>query len=218
MDQTYLPTLVPAAPAAASVSPSRLRLLTELQRNRGTGMTVDELSETLSVSHNAVQQHLTALQRDGLVRVSATRATGGRPGRAYAPTEAGLELFPRRYAQLADGLLRHSRQLFGAEGLERLLESLAAEAAEACSRRLEGLSGDARLEAVVGLLNELGYDATLNADGSVTAHNCVFHQLTRSSNEICRYDRALLGAILGGGVDHDSCIADGHACCRFRPA
>lgn len=100
MEHTYLPTL---APTAASVSPSRLRLLTELQRNRGTGMTVDELSESLSVSHNAVQQHLTALQRDGLVRISATRATGGRPGRAYAPTEAGLELFPRRYAQLAEG-------------------------------------------------------------------------------------------------------------------
>ncbi len=215
MDQSYLPTL---APAAATVSPSRLRLLAELQRNRGTGMTVDELSESLSVSHNAVQQHLTALQRDGLVRVAATRATGGRPGRAYAPTDAGLELFPRRYAQLADGLIRHSRELFGTEGLERLLESLAAEAAGSCEQRLTGLSGKARLEAVVGILNDLGYDATLNADGSVTALNCVFHQLTRAGREVCRFDRALLGTLLGAEIDHDACMADGQACCRFRPA
>lgn len=215
MDRTYLPTL---APATTSVSPSRLRLLAELQRNRGAGMTVDELSASLAVSHNAVQQHLTALQRDGLVEVTATRATGGRPGRAYAPTEAGLELFPRRYAQLADGLIRHSRELFGAEGLERLLESLAEETAESCEQRLKGLTGKARLEAVVAILNELGYDATLNSDGSVTAHNCVFHQLTRAGREVCGFDRTLLGTLLGAGVDHDSCIADGHACCKFRPA
>ncbi len=215
MDQTPLPTL---PSAAASVSPSRMRLLAELMRNRSDGMTVDELSELLAVSHNAVQQHLTALQRDGLVKVTATRATGGRPGRAYAPTEAGLEVFPRRYAELADALLRHSLALFGEEGQERLLGAMAAEAAKDSEQRLTGLEGRERLVEVVAILNEIGYGATVNEDGSVTALNCVFHKLTRSSRAVCRFDRELLGTLLGVEIAHDACIADGHDCCRFRPA
>lgn len=214
MDQNRLPTL---PQATISVSPSRLRLMTELLRNRGTGMTVDELSDSLSVSHNAVQQHLTALQRDGLVMVAATRATGGRPGRAYAPTDAGLELFPRRYAQLADGLIRHSRELFGSEGLERLLDALALEMATACEAQVAGLEGAERLAAVVAILNDLGYDAVVNPDGSVSALNCVFHQLAKAGTDVCRFDHTLLRTLLGSDIAHDACIADGESCCRFRP-
>ncbi len=214
MDQNLLPTL---PPATTSVSPSRLRLMTELFRNRGTGMTVDELSDCLAVSHNAVQQHLTALQRDGLVKVMATRATGGRPGRAYAPTDAGLELFPRRYAQLADGLIRHARELFGADGLERLLDALALEMAAGCELQMAGLSGAERLAAVVAILNDLGYDAVMNEDGSVSALNCVFHQLAKSGTDVCRFDHTLMRALLGSDIAHDACIAAGESCCRFRP-
>lgn len=215
MDQILLPTLSPATP---NVSPSRLRLLAELLRKRTMGMTVDELSDSLAVSHNAVQQHLTALQRDGLVMVKATRPTKGRPGRAYAPTEAGLELFPRRYAHFADSLLRHSLELFGEEGQERLLDAIATEAVAGCDERLAGLEGEDRLHEVVAVLNELGYAATVNEDGSVTALNCVFQHLTRNSRAVCRFDRELLSSLLGSHIEHDACIADGHDCCRFRPA
>src|SRR5690625_7578974 len=109
------------APAAGRLSEPRLRLMRELLGSRTTGRTADELVEALSSSRNAVSQQLSALERDGYVSVLELRSTGGRPSRAYTLTDAGLEVFPRQYARIADSLLRHTEELFGEEGLERLL-------------------------------------------------------------------------------------------------
>ena len=72
-----------------------MRLLRELLGARATGLTVDELADALVVSRNAVQQQVTALEREGLGSVRALRSTGGRPSRAYDLNDDGLELFPR---------------------------------------------------------------------------------------------------------------------------
>src|SRR5688572_3216450 len=94
-----LPALMPAP---ARLSESRGRLLRELLGAPVSGLTADELADALAVSRNAVQQQLTALQREGLVAVSELRSTGGRPSRAYTLTDSGLELFPRHYARMAE--------------------------------------------------------------------------------------------------------------------
>src|SRR5690606_5213909 len=117
MDQAS--THAPDPATSARLSDSRWRLLREVLRHRDAGRTVEELAEAMEVSRNAVQQHVTALERDGLVRVLELRSTGGRPGRAYTLTEAGLEVFPRSYAHMADGLLRHVRRAYGEAGLNR---------------------------------------------------------------------------------------------------
>src|SRR5690606_1584857 len=175
-------TLSPAATTAATparpvarVSESRMRLLTELSRHRGAGRTIEELSTALAVTRTAVQQHLTALERDGLVSLLALRSTGGRPSRAYTITVAGLELFPRGYARLASQLLRHSRELFGEEGQAALLDDMADDLAEQMRGRLAGKSRTERVDEVVKILNELGYDASLSESGGIAARNCVFH-------------------------------------------
>lgn len=179
------------------------------------GRTVEELAASLEVSRNAVQQQLTALERDGLIRVLGRRSTGGRPSRTYTLTEAGLELFPRRYALLAESLLRNTEELFGPEGLNRLLKRMADELAAEMAPRLTGKAGVARLREVVKILNELGYDAYLDENGHVAAANCVFHKLARARTAICGFDRMVLAHLLGGEVDHSSCIAEGHVACVF---
>lgn len=213
-----LPNLTPShsnLPAASQVSEARLRLLREVLHERVNGSTVEELAASLEVSRNAVQQHVTALERDGLLQVLGRRSTGGRPSRTYTLTEAGLELFPRRYALLADSLLRHAEELFGVDGLNRLLKKMADELAVQMAPRLANKVGEARLREAVKILNELGYDAHLDDNGHVAAVNCVFHKLARSRGAVCRFDRMILAHLLGGDVDHSSCIAEGHGACVF---
>ncbi|HET8986613.1 MAG TPA: helix-turn-helix domain-containing protein [Trueperaceae bacterium] len=198
------------------VSESRLRVLSELLRHRGTGRTIEELSSALAVTRTAVQQHLTALERDGLVSRLTLRSTGGRPGMSYTITTAGLELFPRGYARLAESLLRHSRALFGEDGQAALLDSMADELAGEMQGRLAGTTGSERVDAVVTILNELGYDADRSATGGIAASNCVFHQVAVSERAACRFDKRLLSGLLATDVEHTSCIVDGRDCCQFE--
>lgn len=196
---------------------SRIRLLRELLDNRLVGMTADELADSLGVSRNAVQQQLTALERDDLVEVLELRSTGGRPSRAFTITETAMELFPRHYSKIAGALLRHTRDLFGEEGLERLLAEMADEATAELMPRLEGLSAEERVKEVVKILDELGYGAYLDEDGNVAAVNCVYHRLAQTTNAVCQYDTYVLQRLLGTGFNHTSCIRDGEPVCVFAP-
>lgn len=194
-----------------------MRLLRELLSNRASGRTADELADLLAVSRNAVQQQLSALEREGMVDVLELRSTGGRPSRVYTLTDAGLELFPRHYARMAESLLKHTQQLFGDEGLMALLKQMASELLEDVGPRLEGKNGNERLHEVVQILDELGYGAYLDDDGNVRAINCVFHQLAQTSNAVCQYDALVLRSLLGSDFDHLACMRDGRAACVFAP-
>lgn len=205
----------PPLPVGANLSEARRRLLGEVMRRRQDGRTVEELAEALAVTRTAVQQHVTALERDGLLRVAGQRSTGGRPSRAYTLTETALELFPRSYARLADDMLRTVRELYGEEGLERMLVTMAEDLAAELAPRLSGKAGAERLTEVAAILSELGYEAHVDAKGRLRAVNCVFHQLARSSPAVCRYDHVLLAALLGEDVQQLSCITDGKAACVF---
>ena len=209
-------TATHTAKPVTGVSESRLRLLSELLRRRGAGMTIEELSTALAVTRTAVQQHLTGLERDGLVSCLSLRSTGGRPSRSYTITNAGLELFPRGYARLAESLLRHSRELFGEDGQTAILNNMADELASEVLVRLEGKSPAERLDEVVLVLNELGYDATRSETGGIAASNCVFHQVALSDRAACRFDRRLLSTLLAADVEHTSCIVEGRDCCQFE--
>lgn len=216
MDENRV-TLPALTPPPLRLSESRMRLLRELLGARVTGLTVDELADAVVVSRNAVQQQVSALEREGLVSVLELRSTGGRPSRAYALTDAGLELFPRHYARMAEALLRHTQELFGEEGLEKLLVQMAAELTAEVAPRLEGKEGEQRVREVVSILDDLGYGAYLDENGNVHAVNCVFHQLAQSSDAVCRYDAMVLRNLLGSDFDHLACMRDGRASCVFSP-
>ena len=194
---------------------SRSEILRALLRNKA-GLTLDELGEALGISRNAIRQHVDVLERDGLVRVAGRRtATGGRPSRAYGLTEEGLETFPRQYDGLAAGLLETVRDDLGDEALEALLARMAHDVATAEQDALAALPEPARREAVVALMNRLGYDARVTPDGSIVAVNCVFHKLAAKTRAVCRYDERLLSALLGYGVRLGGCMQDGANGCTF---
>src|SRR5690606_7870759 len=134
-------------------------VMLHLLRNREGGLTLDELAERVGVSRNAVRQHITALERDGLVRPVGLRRTGRRPSRAYGLTTLGGERFPRQYDRLALSLLEAIDDRLGHEAAEAVLDAMVEDLARVWLPELERLGPAERKERVVTLMNELGYHA-----------------------------------------------------------
>ena len=90
-------------------SRSRARII-ELLRRRDH--TVDELAAELSVTGNAIRQHLAQLQSEGLVEPSGIRRPpgAGKPATLYRVPDEAADKFSRAYAPvltaLVDELLR----------------------------------------------------------------------------------------------------------------
>ncbi|CUI06029.1 helix-turn-helix transcriptional regulator [Massilia antarctica] len=195
------------------------QLLKELLKNKA-GMTVDELSVPLSITRNAVRQHVAALLNDGLVIKAQTRASGGRPEQLYALSEQGHECFPRHYVWFAQLLVESVEREVGVDGMVARLEKMGTQVGTELLAQHPGLSDPVkRIEKLSTLMEQLGYDAHPAADGkgdAIEAHNCVFHTLAQRNPHVCRFDLALLGTFTGSTVEHQQCMAKGDQMCRFH--
>jgi predicted ArsR family transcriptional regulator len=173
------------------------------------------------VTRTAVRQHLASLMRDGLVEAGDTRPTGGRPERLYVLSPRGREEFPRRYSWFAQLLIEAMEREHGTSGLRLRLGRIAA-AVVAQLQQAAPVAGDrrAKVKALAGLMDGLGYDARTarDVDGApaIEADNCVFHELATKNPEICHFDLALLSSYTGSKVTLHECMARGGHVCRFR--
>jgi len=194
------------------------QLLRLLLRNK-PGMTVDELSAGLHVTRNAVRQHVTALQKDGLVATGPTRPSGGRPQQLFVLTDKGKEAFPRHYSWFARLVIEAIRREYGEEGLRERLARIGDEVAHQLRAGSKSPGGQSDIEQLASLMNELGYDARTAKDSStptIEADNCVFHELAMADPKVCEFDLALLAGYTGKDVVHQKCMARGDHVCCFR--
>lgn len=199
----------------------RQQVLLKALHAKKTGLTIDELASQLSITRTAVKQHLTALEQNGYVsRGSLRLVTRGRPGRSFQLTDRGVDLFPKQYSWFSSLLLGLLKAEEGGDGLAARLRDLARTIASQMKAQVNGLTGEARTEAITRIMNDLSYEAvvTPDADGimpAIKAHNCVYHHLAREYPEVCQFDLALLETLSGASVDHQECIVRGGNVCRF---
>lgn len=197
----------------------RKQLLRYLLRNK-SGASIDELAGAIGVTRTAVRQHLASLMRDGFVAPGKVRGTGGRPQQLFVLTEEGKEAFPRHYSWFAQLLVEEITKEHGVAGLRRRLGSIAsAVAAQSQWRPPPNASNREKVEAVAGMLDELGYDARMGKEAgspTIEADNCIFHELAMKHPDICHFDLALLSAYTGNKVELHECMARGGHVCRFR--
>lgn len=200
------------------------RLLGLLRRERD-GVTVDRLADRLAVSRNAVRQHLTTLERDGLVQRGATRPTGGRPEQLYQLSDKGLEQFPRKYSWFADFLIQAVKRSVGTAGLRDTMREMGESAATQLGASQLGAAGGAadtlatKVQRLAGAMTELGYEAEAATDQptpTIKASNCLYHHLAAAHPEVCEFDLALLRGATGAEVEHAECMVRGGQVCRFR--
>lgn len=195
-------------------------LLSLLLRNKG-GLTVDELSEQLAITRNAVRQHLAALEKDGLVAKDAVRPSGGRPEQLYILTEIGKEQFPRHYSWFAQLMVESIKHDAGESGLWERMAAMGTEvAAQLLRQHPELKTRQNKVEKLTEIMAQLGYNTQASvaekSTSMIEADNCIFHNLAAKNPEICQFDLALLSTFTDSKVDHQECMARGGNVCRFK--
>ena len=200
---------------------SRQQVLTHLLESK-SGASVDEVIASVGLSRTAVNQHLLVLEREGYVRRSAPRRTGGRPGRIYVLTEEGTNLFPKKYSWFSRILIQTLREQLGEEQLARYMYDLGVKMSAALIPRLVGKNRVERIDEIVRIMNETGFRAKTTACEKgdkiprVQCTNCVYHDLSKDYPEVCRFDIGFLSGLMGAEVEHQACMQRGNDVCRFR--
>jgi len=195
-------------------------LLKLLLKNKG-GLTLEELSEYLKITRNAVRQHVAALENNGIVTEGVTRPSGGRPEQLYVLTDEGKEFFPRNYSWFAQLMVESIAQESGVAGLRERLGTMGKGVAQQLLSQNSVLkTREQKVEKLSEVMEELGYNTrsfAVNSDAlTIEADNCIFHNLAMKNPDICQFDLALLSTFTDSTVNHQECMAKGGNVCRFK--
>lgn len=198
----------------------RQQLLLKALLHRPKGLSIDQLAQELSISRNAVNQHLASLQKQRYVESALQSSTGGRPGRVYMLTPVGMELFPRHYSLFSRMLLRLVQQRLGDESLKECLADLGEQLSHEYKGRIQKKGSLVeQIKEVKLIMYELGYETELHENLAdpmeIVASNCVFHELAKDCKEVCELDISLLSSLLDSKVEHKECMVRGGQYCRF---
>ncbi|EQD31389.1 transcriptional regulator, partial [mine drainage metagenome] len=152
-----------------------------------------ELSEFLSINKTAVKEHMDSLERMGYVRGFFQKEKSGRPSKHYEITDKGIELFPKKYAELSTILLDEIQKTLGQDQLNGILAKVADRMVHQAGFSEENDRGNSREEKVsrlrgfVQALNRMGYYARMEVEGDtvrIIRHNCIFYELARTNSTV----------------------------------
>jgi predicted ArsR family transcriptional regulator len=207
---------MPVPPSkTGSLRGTRGRIVDLLRRS---ALTANEIARALGLTHNAVRNHLAALQLDGLVREGGLRQSGTRPAVVY-------ELVPRADSALSKAYIPFVAQLLRVLG-ERMSKAKLDDLMRTVGRRLAAewprLRGDLRqrLEAASLLLEELGALTEIEERGRgfvLRGYGCLLAEAVHGRPEVCRAMESLLAELLEVPV-RECCERGEHPRCCFEIA
>lgn len=199
-------------------------ILSHLKRSGGS--TVDNLAGEFGLARMTVRQHLTGLERDGLVESRDEKGKSGRPHMVFSLSDRGEELFPKRYDRLADLVLKEAALLTADEiaGLDEdgrkrlLLQKMVERVYLEHEGKLRAKSLPERVKLVADILREEGGLADWESAGEsfeIVDYNCVYRRVADSHPDVCDWHVSLLARLLGTEVECSQFMSQGAESCRF---
>ncbi len=195
---------------------TRMEVLELLRRRQAAS--AETISAQLGITPNAVRQHLTNLERDGLVQSQPVRSKRGRPSLMFSLTDKADAAFPKRYGQLATMILTEVSELGGPELVDTVFERIADRYANGIEAQMNGLSFDQKLDRVVEWIGRAGTLAEREEgpDGvRITIHNCPFRNTALKYPQVCTITPHLLVKLLDATVSQAASIHRRDPYCSF---
>lgn len=206
---------------------TKAEILALLKRNGGHS--VSELAAALELASVTVRQHLTHLEREGLVAADQQARPSGRSRYVFRLTaEAHAAAFPRRSDRLVELLVREiglleGRELEGLTPRQRtnlVLQRLAQRLADEYAPLLRAWPLRERVVFVTEVMHADGGFAEWEETEQgyeIRDFNCLFHRLLQGEGEgeVCEWHRSFLCRMLGTEVRLGPCPDGASQCCRY---
>lgn len=171
---------------------------------RSGGLTADDIATRLGLTRSGIRAHITAMERDGLVRRAGQRAGTTRPFHVFELTPEVEQLLSSAYIPLLTKLVDVFARALPAPQLERLLRQAGKSLAHELSagRRPAG-SLAARVAMASEMLNEhLGAMTRVEANGGYTIRGfgCPLAALTGNHRGVCLAMESLVAEVVRARV------------------
>jgi len=168
----------------------------------------DEAAAAAGIGRPLAAYHLDKLVELGLLSASYQRPAGrvgpgaGRPAKVYARSgrEFAVSVPPREYELAARLLAAAVDSDSGGQSRSILLDAARDFGTDLGARSRSGGTPElAARPAVEAVLREYGFEPCTSEDGSVELHNCPFHQLVASHQQlVCGMNLALMQGLISG--------------------
>ncbi len=196
---------------------TRQQILDYLRRHGRA--TVKDLDSYLSLTSTGVRQHLTVLEREGLVEAQEERGRVGRPALVYRLTEQGDALYPKSYDELANVLLEEVRELAGGQALQTLLRRVATRFADPYRERLENHPISERVHEASRIIGERGCLSECVQDGDdwlILQYTCPFPKVAGQNSCVCSLDVEFIRQLVGADARLTTSLLRDDRACTFR--
>ncbi|NHZ62494.1 helix-turn-helix transcriptional regulator [Massilia genomosp. 1] len=182
------------------------------------------LAQMLEMTPEAARQQVQKLVAAGLIEGRQQDAAGvGRPRQDWVLTDAGNRRFPDTHAQMTVQLIGSIRQLFGEEGLDKLVAQRENEARLLYRQACHGATVPERLAQLAEIRTEEGYMARIESDAQgwlLIEDHCPICVAARTCQGFCRSELQLFAEIAGPGasVTREQHVLEGATRCVYRIA
>ena len=201
--------------------PSRDRLL-YLLKSKGA-QTAGDIGAALGITAPGAQQNLAKLAASGLVRNADRKQARGRPKRYWSLTEKGHARFPDRHSALTVELLKSTEEVFGPEGLEKLIRHREKETLAAYRAEIDGRSTlREKVETLAAIRSREGYMADWSEPERnqfvLVENHCPICAAATLCQGLCRSELEIFQAVLGpdAGVERTDHVIAGARRCAYR--
>lgn len=203
--------------ATVQMQSTRQQILEYLQRHGRA--TVKELGKLLGLTSTGIRQHLTVLERDGLVDAREERGRVGRPTLVYSLTDKADAIFPKTYDALATILLEEVRATDGNERLHELLRKVAERMAEPYVELVQARPLPERVRETARILEEQGCLVDVRQDNGeyfIDEFTCPFPKVAQRDPAVCALHVDFVRALTAADTRLTQSLLRGERACTYR--
>lgn len=185
-------------------------------------MSAKMLSEKLNMTTMGVRQHLLLLEETQEIHFFDKKALRGRPTRFWKLTDKANHHFEDRHEELTVQLIISVREVFGEQGLDKLITQREATMQIKYQQAMSGLATiEQRLNILVSLRSEEGYMASAEQkDGCwwFLENHCPICAAATECNNFCRSELEIFQALFVdiASISRDEHIIDGARRCAYK--
>jgi predicted ArsR family transcriptional regulator len=177
------------------------------------------LAQAFDMTPEAARQQVQKLAASGMIEGRQEAIAGvGRPRQNWALTEAGNRRFPDTHAQLTVQLIGSIRQIFGEDGMDRLIAQREVDSRTLYAAARAGRTLPERLKRLAALRTDEGYMARVERDGRdwlLIEDHCPICAAARTCQGFCRSELRLFQEVAGDDATttrEQHLLAGSHRC------